>query len=96
MFYLNQMGMPRVKQSPQQYADRIDKLYGTRFSGFTNVYQKIKYSNTQLTNDEVTAIKYFYPTFKQQIKAGIPFKRRLSRFLNVYNTMNFYTNPKLT
>jgi hypothetical protein len=96
MFYLNQMGMPRVKQSPQQYAESVDKTYGSNFSGFTNVYQKIKYSNTQLTSDEVTVVKYFYPSLKQKVRVGIPFKKRFSRFLNIYNTLNFYTKPKST
>jgi hypothetical protein len=95
MFYLNQMGISRDKQSPQQYAEGVDKNYGTNFNSFTNVYQKVKYSTRQLDNDEIKAIKYFYPAFKQKLRASIPLKKRFSNFLNIYNTLHFYTKPKL-
>jgi transglutaminase-like putative cysteine protease len=96
MFYLNQLGMSREKQSPQQYAENIDKIYGTRFNEFMNVYQKVKYSSRQLDANEIATAENFYPAFKQKIRAGLPMKTRVSRFLNIYNTLNYFTKPKLS
>lgn len=96
MYYLNQLGFERKLESTQQYAMHVDKTFGTNFSAFVNVYQKIKYSNTQLNDMDITTINEFFSPFKQKIKTGVPFKKRLSGFLNIYNTLNFFTKPKST
>ncbi|MDB5192326.1 MAG: transglutaminase-like enzyme putative cysteine protease, partial [Segetibacter sp.] len=95
MYYLNQVGMPRGPQSPQQYAEAIDKRFGTSFNAFNNVYQKLKYSSIPLTTKEQVVVENFYQPFKQQVRTQIPAKTRVSRFLNIYNTLHFFTKPKI-
>ena len=95
-YYLNQMGMVRKNKSPQQFALEIDKSFGSYFYKFTNVYQKIKYSTVVLTNDERLLVEQFYRPFMQQVKKGIPIKRQLSGFLNLYNTLHFFTKENLS
>jgi hypothetical protein len=96
IYYLNQLGITRENQSPQQFAEATDKRFGTNFNSFTNIYQKIKYSKQQLNEKDVTAVGNFYPAFKQKVRASIPFKTRFSRFLNIYNTLHFFTKPKIS
>ncbi len=95
MFYLNQLGMPRLQQSPQQFAAATDNTLGTNFNGFTNIYQQLKYSNTPLSSGQQQTVPTFYEPFKQQVRSRIPYKTRFSRFLNIYNTLHFFTKPKL-
>ena len=95
-YYLNQMGMVRKNHSPQQFALEIDKSFGSNFYRFTNVYQKIKYSTVILSNDERMLVEQFYIPFMQQVKKGIPIKRQLSGFLNLYNTLQYFTKEKLS
>jgi len=96
MYYLNQLGITRNNQSPQQFAETVDKRFGTNFNSFTNVYQKVKYSSMPLTVKEHTTVKNFYSPFIDQVKNNIPFKKRFNGFVNIYNTLHFFTKTKIS
>jgi len=96
MFYLNQLGYFRTNLGPQQYARMIDNKFATDFEKFSNVYQKLKYSNASLTESEKQLVNQFYTPFLRQVRGQVPFKTRLSRFLNIYNTIHFFTQPKIS
>ena len=96
MYYLNQLGMQRQLQSPQQYASEVDTKLGTHFNAFNNVYQQLKYSTTPLSNNQQQLVAGFYQPFKHQVRSSIPFKTRFSRFLNIYNTLHYFTKPKIS
>ncbi|MGI8951819.1 MAG: transglutaminase domain-containing protein [Chitinophagaceae bacterium] len=95
LFYLNQLGLARSLQGPQQYAQNIDEQLNTNFYSFSNVYQKIKYSSINLSEKEKEIVNEFYPPFIKQIKQQIPFKKRFDNFLNIYHTINFFNQPKI-
>ncbi|MEJ7827493.1 MAG: transglutaminase domain-containing protein [Segetibacter sp.] len=95
MYYLNQLSFIRDNQSPQQFAEGVDKHFGSNFNKFTNVYQKVKYSTTPLSANEQTLVHEFYEPFKHQVKDKVPFKTRFSKFLNIYNTLHYFTKLKL-
>jgi protein-glutamine gamma-glutamyltransferase len=95
MYYLNQLGYERTNTSPFEYADKMDKTFGTSFSSFNNVYQKTKYSTQSLSEKEVATLNNFYSPFINQLKKQVKFKTRFSRFLNLYNTIHFFTQPKI-
>ncbi len=94
-YYLNQLGYTRHHQSPAAFAAETDKTFGTDFSRFNNVYQKVKYSSLPLSSGEVEMVNQFFPSFIQKVKQRVPLKTRLSRFLNIYNTLHFFTKPKI-
>ncbi|HWB24533.1 MAG TPA: transglutaminase domain-containing protein [Chitinophagaceae bacterium] len=96
MFYLNQLGYFRTNYGPQQYARMIDKQFGTTFESFSNIYQKLKYSNIPLTDAEKQVVNTFYKPFIKQVRGQVSFSTRLSRFLNIYNTIHFFTQPKIS
>jgi hypothetical protein len=96
IYFLNQLGITRENSSPQQFAQAVDKQYGTGFNSFTNVYQKIKYSQQPLTEKETLLVNDFYPAFKQKMKESIPAKKRVAGFLNIYHTLHFFTKPKIS
>lgn len=96
IYYLNQMGIARENQSPQQFAEAADKRFGSNFYQFTNIYQKIKYSTVPLTPNEDALVQNFYNPFMQKIKDNIPLKKRISGFMNIYNTMHFFTKTKIS
>jgi hypothetical protein len=96
MYYLNQLGIAREDQSPQEFAAEADRRFGTNFNSFTNVYQKIKYSSTPLTANEEAVVQNFYIPFKERIRINIPFKQRLGSFLNIYNTLHYFTKSKIS
>ncbi|WP_207494101.1 transglutaminase-like domain-containing protein [Aridibaculum aurantiacum] len=93
-YYLNQLGYTRHHQSPAAFATQVDQTFKTSFSSFNNIYQKVKYSTTPLTANEEKAVHAFYPSFVEAVKKQVPVKTRFSRFLNVYNTLHFFTKPK--
>ena len=94
MFYLCQLGYNRSQLGPQQFALQTDKQFGTNFSVFSNIYQKAKYSKIALTQSEQQMADSFYPAFIQKIKQQVPFKTRVSKFLNIYNTVQYFSKPK--
>jgi hypothetical protein len=95
MFLMYQMGYFRNELTPLQYAGQvIDKNLGTSFEAFTATYLKVKYANQALTNEDSQRILTFYAPFEQAIMTKISFRKRLSHFLNIYNTLEFFTKPR--
>lgn len=93
-YYLNQMGYARHHQGPDEFARSIDEIFHTGLSRFNAVYQKIKYSNIAPNEEEAAIVNNFYTSFINQVKQNIPLKTRLVRFLNIYNTIHFFSTPK--
>jgi hypothetical protein len=96
MYYLNQLGFSRDNQSPQQFAASVDKHFNASVNKFVNVYQKVKYSSVPLSINELALVQSFYEPFKHKVKDAIPFKTRFSRFLNIYNTLHYFTKQKIS
>jgi transglutaminase-like putative cysteine protease len=95
VFLMYQMGYFRNELTPLQYAGQvIDKNLGTSFEAFTATYLKIKYANQKLTNEDSQRVLTFYAPFEQAIKSKISFKKRLLHFINIYNTLEFFTKPR--
>jgi transglutaminase-like putative cysteine protease len=95
MFLMYQMGYFRNELTPLQYAGQvIDKNLGTSFEAFTATYLKIKYANQELTSEDSQRILTFYMPFEQAVKVRINLKKRLLRFMNIYNTLEFFTKPR--
>jgi hypothetical protein len=94
MYYMNQLGYNRANTGPYEYATSIDKKFDTRFASFSNVYQKLKYSSLPLTTKETENVQTFYSPFIQSIRKQVPFKIRLSKFMNIYNTIAYFTQSK--
>jgi hypothetical protein len=94
-FLMYQMGYFRNELTPLQYAGQvIDKNLGTSFEAFTATYLKVKYANQELTNEDSQRILTFYAPFEQAIRSKISFKKRLLHFMNIYNTLEFFTRPR--
>lgn len=94
-YYLNQLGYNRSLVGPQQFALQIDQQFKTDFTSFNAIYQKVKYSPVPLTEEEKQIVDAFYRPFIKQIKLQVPLKTRFSRFLNIYNTIHFFSKPKI-
>ncbi len=95
-YYLNQLGYSRDETPPAQYArEKIDQRFSTSFFSFMQVYLKTKYSNEPLTASEQNIVEGFYKPFYKKVKGQIVFNERLSKFLNFYSTINFYSKPKI-
>jgi transglutaminase-like putative cysteine protease len=95
MFLMYQMGYFRNEMTPLQYAGQvIDKNLGTSFEAFTATYLKVKYANQELTSEDSQRIITFFTPFEQAVKSKISFKKRLLHFMNIYNTLEFFTKPR--
>jgi transglutaminase-like putative cysteine protease len=95
MFLMYQMGYFRNELTPLQYAGQvIDKNMGTSFEAFTATYLKVKYANQELTSEDSQRILAFYAPFEQAVKSKISFRKRLLHFMNIYNTLEFFTKPR--
>jgi transglutaminase-like putative cysteine protease len=90
LYYLNQMGYSRRNQSPQAFAQNIDGEFGTNFVRFNQIYQKEKCSPARLSAQERAWAKEFYPTFMQQIKNRILWKKRTKHFFSLSYTLYFF------
>jgi transglutaminase-like putative cysteine protease len=94
-FLMYQMGYFRNELTPLQYANQvIDKNLGTSFATFTATYLKVKYANQELTNEDSQKILTFYLPFELSIRSQISRKKRLLNFINIYNTLEFFTKPR--
>jgi hypothetical protein len=96
MYYLNQLGYSRTNTGPYEFASSIDRKFNTGFASFSNVYQKLKYSSLPLAAKEEENVQSFYKPFIQSVRKQVRFKTRFSRFLNIYNTIAYFTQSKNT
>lgn len=94
LYYLNQLGYPRDHMGPGEFARQIDAQFGTGFYSFSNVYQKLKYSQVLLTSSEEAVVAQFYGQFIPAIRKQIRWRKRAAKFLNIYNTIHYFTQPK--
>jgi len=95
MFLANQMGYKRKNLTPLQFAGQIvDKEFGTSFEQFTATYLKVKYAQQELANEDTQRILTFYVPFEQAVKAKMKCKKLFLQFINIYNTLEFFTNPQ--
>ena len=95
-YYLSQMGYSRSLLGPEEYSRSVDQQFGTDFSTFTRLYQKLKYSTPGLTDAEKGILQDFYLPFIRKVRKQIPFTRRFGSFLNIYQTIHYFTKPKLS
>jgi hypothetical protein len=95
IFLMYQLGYFRKELTPLQYAGQIiDKNLGTMFEAFTATYLKVKYANQDLTTEDSQRILSFYVPFERAIRSKFSFKKRLLHFINIYNTLEFFTKPR--
>lgn len=94
IFYLNQLGYPYENMGTKEYALKMDKLFKTQLNHFNDLNQKVKYSKLNLNEMDIKFINEFYPTIIKVIKEKHTFKIRFKRFLNLYNTLHYFSKPK--
>ncbi|MDR2651122.1 MAG: hypothetical protein LBC68_02235 [Prevotellaceae bacterium] len=93
MFLLNQLGCERKNLTPLQFASVVaDKKYETDFEKFIIIYLKFKYSNVEITIEEKEFANKFYYNFKNKIYKKHRKIELIKRFLNIKQTLKFYTN----
>ena len=95
-FVLNQMGIPRGYQTPMVYArDIIDPKFGTNFEAFIKIYQKLKYSENELTNDEVELVRNFHSDFNQKVLSKYSKSEKFFNFIKPNKWIHYMLNLNL-
>jgi hypothetical protein len=95
-FILNQMGIPRGNQTPMVYArDTIDPKFGTNFETFIRIYQKLKYSEDELTPNEVDVIRGFHADFNQKVLSKYSRSEQFFNFLKPNKWIHYMLNLNL-
>jgi hypothetical protein len=90
------LGYSREEMTAAAFAkEKIDPEFKTDFSSFMHVYLKSKYSKEKLNSSEEILIQNFYYPFYKTVKNKIPLKDRLSKFLNFYRTISYFSKPKI-
>lgn len=93
-FLLHHLGEKRQDESPEQFSRRLDSKMGTHLHTFMVIYQKIKYSNLNLTQNEIEFIKQFYQNAVKKITLHFPLKTRLFGFLQFSRTFQYFEYTK--
>lgn len=95
-FILNQMGIPRGHQTPMLYArDTVDPKFGTHFEAFISIYQKQKYSEATLTEEEKNLVQNFYGDFNQKVFAKYTKSQKFFNFIKPNKWIHFMLNLNL-
>lgn len=95
-FVLNQMGIPRGHQTPMIYArDIIDPKFGTNFEAFIRIYQKQKYSEATLTEEENKLVQNFYTDFNQRVFSQYTKTEKFFNFIKPNKWIHFMLNLNL-
>jgi hypothetical protein len=95
-FLLNQMGIPRGSQTPMIYArDVVDPKFGTHFESFIYLYQKLKYSEDELSSDEVDFIRGFHSDFNQKVLSQYSKSQQILNFIKPNKWIHYMLNLNL-
>lgn len=95
-FLLNQMGLPRDKQTPLVYAkDIVDPKFGTDLVLFITIYQKLKYSQEKLTEEEKKFVQVFYKDFNQKVLSQYSTSQKIFNFIKPHRWIHYWTNLNL-
>ena len=93
MFLLNQLGHSRKNLTPLQFAASIiDKEYETQLEKFMTAYLQLKYANVDITCAEKEFLNNFYADFEKTVTKKYKITKRIAKFLNIKQTLKFYTN----
>lgn len=91
MYYLHQLGYEQgANTTAYQHAQNSDSMFGTQFSGFMNVYLKLKYADQTLNQQEEQMLLQLQPAFTKQVKSKVPFKQRFQSLFNVGRMISFF------
>ncbi|MBS1615101.1 MAG: hypothetical protein JST06_03185 [Bacteroidetes bacterium] len=92
-FYLHQLGYPRGRRTPMQYAEsEIDPAFGTSFAPFMTVYLKQKYASQALRDEEASIVRSFLGVFLKQVRSRIKAGNRFASFLKPMRSLSFFMN----
>ncbi|WP_460220347.1 transglutaminase-like domain-containing protein [Psychroserpens sp. MEBiC05023] len=95
-FVLNQMGIPRGQQTPMAYAkDIVDPKFGTHFEAFIRIYQKLKYSQSELTNEEANLVRNFHADFNQKVFSKFTRSEKFFNFIKPNKWIHYMLNLNL-
>ncbi|MBK9284786.1 MAG: transglutaminase domain-containing protein [Sphingobacteriaceae bacterium] len=94
-FYLNQFNYYPEKETPLEFAGRIDSKFESDFTKFSKLYQKHKYSPANCTEEELQDLANTYSLILKDIRKHFKLQKRILPFFNVYNTIRFFTKPKI-
>ncbi|MDR1348186.1 MAG: transglutaminase-like domain-containing protein [Prevotellaceae bacterium] len=93
LFLLNQLCCERKNLTPLQFASvEVDKKYETEFEKFIMIYLQFKYSDIEITNEEKEFANNFYCNFENKINKKHSKIEFIKRFLNIKQTLKFYTD----
>ena len=96
MLYLHQLGKKRNSLTPLQFAEnQIDPFFGTQLASFIKTYEKLKYSQKGLNDEELNFINHHLPVFLDAVRKKIPPGKRFISFLKINNTVEFFTRPNI-
>lgn len=90
LYYLWMMRVRKKEQETSlQFAKRVDEKYEVNFAVFMDMYLKLKYSTSDLSENEKEILINFAAPFIQQMSKHFNKKERNLRWLHVKNALQF-------
>ena len=90
-YYAHMVFRPKkTEETYQQYARQVDWQFGTGFSRFMNIYQKLKYSGQQVSVTEAEVLNGFLPAFLGRVRRQVAFGQRLKAFLKIFRSIGYF------
>ena len=90
-FYLNQMGYEQKNKTLAEYAQQdIVPKFDNQYDTFARLYQQIKFSSVQPSQDELRYLDTYFSTFTNNIRQKTTFKERLKKYLNPKRAFTYF------
>ena len=79
-----------------EYArDVVDPKFGTHLEAFINTYQKLKYSEDELTEKETHLIQNFYSDFNSKVLSKYSRSQKFFNFIKPHKWIHYMLNLNL-
>ncbi len=95
LYHFHMAGMEREQETPLQYATRrIDPIFQTAFTGFMQVFLRLKYANGELMQGDAELIEAFGKSIRKAARKKTGFFRMIWNYFNIFRATRFFRRPE--
>ncbi|HET6991162.1 MAG TPA: transglutaminase-like domain-containing protein, partial [Bacteroidia bacterium] len=95
LYHFHMAGVERDHETPLHYAmTKADPMFGNNFTGFMQVYLRLKYADKQILPGDNEIISAFGKSVRPSARKKIGFFRMLGHYLNIFRAQRFFRKPE--
>jgi hypothetical protein len=97
LYHFHMAGVERGHETPLEYANtKADPAFGNNFTGFMNVYLRLKYANGLVMPGDDAVIRAFGNSIRPAARKKEGFFRMIWNYFNIFRAQRYFRRPEDT